>query len=202
MSEEDDLRINTLHRFAKHSPRLVLQEYSHCEVPAGCGGVVLRWFDETSGLPVSLRLFAEEMNGDTWLDGQELPSVRATLADGEHVFSAHLWRKTTDTGLHPVLVALSVLPDASSDEDLLHRASPVWRMTTRAPEEGWTEIAFADDTWEDVPLAPRQLVEALDGWQARVVRDAEALGQRIYAIPRPDVWLRVRFRFAKPEGAR
>ena len=37
--DSEALRLNTLNRFRKHSPRLLLEEYSHCEVPAGCGGV-------------------------------------------------------------------------------------------------------------------------------------------------------------------
>jgi hypothetical protein len=37
-----DLRLNSLSRYTKRSPEYVLEEHSHCEVPAGCGGVVLR----------------------------------------------------------------------------------------------------------------------------------------------------------------
>jgi hypothetical protein len=35
--------LNSLDRFRKHPGQLVLEEHGHCEVPAGCGGVVLRW---------------------------------------------------------------------------------------------------------------------------------------------------------------
>ena len=39
----------------------MLEEYSHCEVPAGCGGVVLRWRDPEAGIPlrVSIASFGE-----------------------------------------------------------------------------------------------------------------------------------------------
>jgi hypothetical protein len=35
-------RLNSLDRFRKQPGRLVLEEHSHCQVPAGCGGGVLR----------------------------------------------------------------------------------------------------------------------------------------------------------------
>ena len=38
-------KLNGPDRYRKRSPRLVLEEHSHCEVPAGCGGVVLRWIN-------------------------------------------------------------------------------------------------------------------------------------------------------------
>ena len=41
--DKPDLRLNELERFRKTSSRLALEAHSHCEVPAGCGGVVLRW---------------------------------------------------------------------------------------------------------------------------------------------------------------
>src|SRR5574339_211352 len=69
-SDDEALRLNTLHRFRKHSPRLLLQEYSHCEVPAGCGGVVLRWIDREGGLPVVVRVAALGPVR-AWLDGTE-----------------------------------------------------------------------------------------------------------------------------------
>lgn len=45
----DNLKLNTLDRFTKQPGLLALQESSHCEVPAGCGGVVLRWIDPRAG---------------------------------------------------------------------------------------------------------------------------------------------------------
>ena len=76
MADDDDadaadaeaLRINKLHRFAKHSPRLVLHEYSHCEVPAGCGGVVLRWLDPATGRPCVIELGSVDLRACVWLD--------------------------------------------------------------------------------------------------------------------------------------
>lgn len=38
-----DLELNSIDRYVKSSPRFVLEEHSHCEVPAGCGGGVWEW---------------------------------------------------------------------------------------------------------------------------------------------------------------
>lgn len=88
-SSDDDLRINTLHRFAKHSPRLTLQEYSHCEVPAGCGGVVLRWVDPRRGVPIRVRAIVLGET-KTWLDGAPLPGGHTRIEAGTHVLAVHV----------------------------------------------------------------------------------------------------------------
>jgi hypothetical protein len=38
-----DLSLNSIDRYRKRSNRLILEEHRSCELPAGCGGVVLRW---------------------------------------------------------------------------------------------------------------------------------------------------------------
>lgn len=35
---DQNLKLNSLSRYTKQSPNLVLQECEHCEVPAGCAG--------------------------------------------------------------------------------------------------------------------------------------------------------------------
>ncbi|HHO49363.1 MAG TPA: hypothetical protein ENK18_00465 [Deltaproteobacteria bacterium] len=84
--EREDLRLNTLHRFSKHAQRLVLEEHSHCEVPAGCGGVVLRWRDPATGLPLSV-YFATLGEAELWIDGQLAPSSQIELAPGAHTLA-------------------------------------------------------------------------------------------------------------------
>ena len=49
-----ELKLNSISRSSKQSPRLVLEEHGHCEVPAGCGGVVLRWRGHDDPIPVKL----------------------------------------------------------------------------------------------------------------------------------------------------
>src|SRR5687768_6072864 len=65
---DHDLKLNGLSRYAKESPRLVLEEYGHCEVPAGCGGVVLRWRNPDQPIPMVVHSFS----GNGTLDYQGL----------------------------------------------------------------------------------------------------------------------------------
>jgi len=135
MTDDDDLKINTLHRFAKHSPRLVLHEYGHCEVPAGCGGVVLRWIDPTLGKPATVRV----SNGDVWLDGVELPTSRTQLVPGPHLLA-----------IHGSDVQVSVVLDDHNQHDL--SVAAVWRCTQTEPGPGWQAVTFDDRPWRtDVP---------------------------------------------------
>ncbi|MCP5093519.1 MAG: hypothetical protein GY949_21640 [Gammaproteobacteria bacterium] len=84
----NDLRLNSLDRFEKNSERLVLEEHGHCEVPAGCGGVVLRWFNPNSGVPVifhggladRLTIYVDEVQAD---------SGRVIVPYGEHLLAIH-----------------------------------------------------------------------------------------------------------------
>src|SRR5262245_31746736 len=83
----DDLRLNSLGRFRKSTSRLTLEAYSSCEVPAGCGGVVLRW--RRSGAPILVSFFA---HGDgkvigCFLDGEPLHQQRTLVQQGTHVLS-------------------------------------------------------------------------------------------------------------------
>lgn len=90
MSDDDEaLRLNTLHRFRKFSPRLLLEEYSHCEVPAGCGGVVLRWIDPSAATPAVIRVFADAQLS-SWLNGVAIESGRVDLRPGMNVLALAL----------------------------------------------------------------------------------------------------------------
>ena len=77
--DERELRLNSI-RFDKQSPRLTLEEHSHCEVPAGCGGVVLRWRQRTTiPLEIWLHVVGEFQ---AFLDGKSLISGRPLLEQG------------------------------------------------------------------------------------------------------------------------
>lgn len=55
MAEEPLL--NSIDRFRKRPQRFVLEEHGHCEIPAGCGGVVLRWRNPQAAVPDAQRAF-------------------------------------------------------------------------------------------------------------------------------------------------
>src|SRR5262245_22835845 len=77
-------RLHSLDRFRKQPGRLVLEQFSHCEVPAGCGGVVLRWRNPNAALPVMVHLYAP-VRVACHVDGSQLASARTDLAPGRHV---------------------------------------------------------------------------------------------------------------------
>jgi len=66
-----NLRLNGIDRFVKSSPHLHLEEYDSCEVPSGCGGVVLRWTNINS--PIALDLVIRQ-NGKLqgWMNGRAM----------------------------------------------------------------------------------------------------------------------------------
>src|SRR5262245_44488778 len=96
MSDEQPL--NTLRRFRKHPQRLVLEEHSHCEVPAGCGGVVLRWRNPLAAVPLTLSLYAP-VKVTFFVDGAALQSSRVDVAPGRHVLGIAIENVDLDNGL-------------------------------------------------------------------------------------------------------
>jgi len=52
-----ELKLNSLSRYQKNSPQFILEAHGHCEVPAGCGGVVLRWWNPSQGVPVQMWVY-------------------------------------------------------------------------------------------------------------------------------------------------
>jgi hypothetical protein len=180
---DDDLELNTLHRFAKHSPRLVLEEYSHCEVPAGCGGAILRWRDPDEGIPLQLAVAAD---GDvTVLVDGGFVGARFALAPGSHTIAVAV------TNARTPVIALALRIAGPGQE--LNRRDPVWatREQTRISRfhvEGWGQRRFDDSGWgtpsaAEVDLGNRE-------WRFRQLENQGAL-----LIPTlgPDLWLRDTF---------
>jgi hypothetical protein len=180
-NDDDDLRINTLHRFAKHSPKLVLHEYSHCEVPAGCGGVVLRWIDPHQGLPATVRLVAPAARGTLWLEGTKLASSLFQLRPGTRVFALHLTR--TKPVAQPFCLAIAF----DRGEDSVVRLD-TGRYTTTQPDERWLAPAFDDRAWPLLPLASVELIEAQD--QRRTFEWNAGRGAAAFALEHDEIWAR------------
>src|SRR5262249_6025263 len=84
--DERELKLNSLARYSKTSPLFILEEHGHCEVPAGCGGVVLRWRNPQRGVPVTMWLYAGG-GCRVYLDGKVTTSGRPVVPFGEHVLA-------------------------------------------------------------------------------------------------------------------
>jgi len=85
MSDSDDLRLNELQRYRKTSSRLALEVHSHCEEPAGCGGVVLRWRRPGAPIGISLLSYVSGSSEGPFLDGKRFDEQRMTLAPGREL---------------------------------------------------------------------------------------------------------------------
>ena len=191
-TDDDDLRINTLHRFAKHSARLILHEYSHCEVPAGCGGVVLRWIDPASGAPARIDLVTPGCDGTTWLDGVEQTASTVLVRAGARVLALHLRR--VKAGPHPFVC--SVRYDSEPEIDLVSLGPARWVATTTRPGDEWTAHAFDDAAWTPLgPVAAGQRAPVDQRTGLRLDR-AAARGQPIFQLDVDELWVRAHFEAA------
>jgi hypothetical protein len=211
--DEEDLRLNTLHRFAKHSPRLTLQEYSHCEVPAGCGGAVLRWVDPRRGIPVRVRVIVLG-EAETWLDGKQLPGGYTRIESGAHVIALHVtklgraaWEHNASSVPRPVPLIVSVFADGGPNQggggiadDLLERARRVerrWTSVKPAPE--FAATGFDDRTWRVLGPAAEDLLEPLPAHTRRTLERMRRDGTSMFTLGDPaeptleEAWVRIAF---------
>ncbi len=209
MADTDDdeaLRLNTLHRFQKHSPRLLLQEYSHCEVPAGCGGVVLRWLEREEGLPVMLRVasLAPAATTKVWLDGRNVSDVSTfELKAGTHVLALEL-RELPRPGT-PLLVRVDI--NLPRDNGTLLRSAPDhrWWVSSEAPAADWLTEEFEckapawsqalghADALAELPQDQRWRWESLMREPYRANDPLLSDAARPLALPGTHAWLRTRF---------
>jgi hypothetical protein len=137
-----ELELNSLDRYVKSSPQYVLEEHSHCEVPAGCGGVVLRWRDRFTSIPVELAVaVAGEAQVEVRVDNEKPPSVRPLLPPGRHVLMVAVEPGST-------MLAWVTSPDVEGP--LLWTPGPAdaWRFTTDEPAPAaWTDPDFDVSSW-------------------------------------------------------
>lgn len=156
-----DLKLNSLARYAKASPDLVLEEWDHCEIPAGCGGAVLRWWNPAQGTPVSIWVHSSA-GVVVYLDGRAVHYAVPLVTAGPHVLTFEL----AHTGDRPVvlLVAACSRADTASGRTSAERSDrPVvlsapdgsWRYSGEAPpSRAWTQPGFDDAGWAVMQSAP------------------------------------------------
>jgi hypothetical protein len=142
------LRLNELERFRKTSSRLALEAHGHCEVPAGCGGVVLRWTRPGAPFGVTFAKYFARPVEDLCLDGKPLTEQRAQVTPGTHVVSFTIDPPGED-GF--VMMTLRLTPDilTARQKKTASRADGSWRATLDAPPPGdaWRLPDFDDSTF-------------------------------------------------------
>jgi hypothetical protein len=153
MSTPPDL--NSVSRFRKQPGKLVLEEHSHCEVPAGCGGVVLRWRNPLAAVPLTLRIYTPAPVV-CFIDGAEVQSARVDLAPGRRVFGFFLKEAELSAGLILFVATrqqtlTNRIPPSTVTELPLHVLTAddgTWKCTVNEPaNDDWKMAAFNDDNW-------------------------------------------------------
>jgi hypothetical protein len=154
MAQEQEL--NSLERFRKRSARLVLEEHGHCEVPAGCGGVVLRWrAPEHLTCPVTIYSYSPTPV-ECRIDGAEPESSHGNFPVGRHALTFLF------AGVDPAAVLLVCaavqdlrrpvlhLPPGLADRALkvLTADDDAWKYALGpAGDDAWLTPAFDDSAW-------------------------------------------------------
>ena len=157
----DDLKLNSLSRFSKQSPRLHLEEHGHCEVPAGCGGVVLRWYNPAKGVPVLINVYTPQPPVAVLLNGVSPITMRPLVPPGETVIALEFDGVISEHALLMIAAARPAdgqysIPDGAPVL-LRSDADGTWRFSTSAPPDGWMMPSFDAAPWRELverPLAP------------------------------------------------
>lgn len=160
--DERELKLNSLSRYAKTSPHFILEEHGHCEVPAGCGGVVLRWRNPRAGVPFTMWLETDGP-GKMYLDGTAPSSSRPLVPFGTHVLAfeiaaydpayttlmfAGLYKQDDDIHVR------TTASDRGEQTSVLSAADGTWKYCLDEPEDDtWTRPGFDDDGWR--PMVER-----------------------------------------------
>jgi hypothetical protein len=203
-----ELKLNSLSRYSKQSPLFILEEHGHCEVPAGCGGVVLRWRDPRAGVPLVMRMYAAGECAVT-LDGQAPPSARSVVPFGEHALGFVV------SGFDPAYLVLMFVAANDKPERSVSRvddpvsvvtaADGFWRYTVRQPaDDGWQRPGFDDRGWRDMPRLderrpPEDPKRDYDQYAVRRLADAGAVGLGVPEAAQT-VWIRREFTLQAPDA--
>ncbi len=200
------LRLNSIARYQKQSPEYVLEEHSHCEVPAGCGGVVLRWRNPHLSVPIEMRLYAVGAVS-FMLDGDEPLSSRPLVPYGDHVLcwtiaefdptaAILLFAGVCDTSA----INVSVTPPPDGNGNPIYTATDgSWRYTYTAPADNdWLRPHYDDSAW--LPMVTRPVTppdEKAYGAAYRLKRLQEAGAEGLGVVGAIEkVWIRRRFSLA------
>jgi len=186
-----------------------LEEHSHCEVPAGCGGVVLRWLNPNQGIPLQVWLYAAG-KPEFFLDGIKPASGRPLIPWGQHVWGI------TISEINPEYAVFSFAAFYGGKEthikstgastypvSILSAADGSWKYSLTEPDNAdWATLSFDDSSWE--PTIPREINPAAlektsrDAYRIRKLQELDAMPLGISQTG-SKVWLRRVFDL-KPEG--
>ena len=186
-----DQKLNSLERFRKRSPHLVLEQHSHCEVPAGCGGVVLRWRNPREARPLRFHLYTSG-KAECWLDGEPLQRGHFDLVPGRHVLAIVIEQGDRTALLRAALIhdTERVTAEGAAGEvpfRVISAANGSWKATLSPPGEGWQGLGYNDADWGAMAACtiPEVNWSEPGAYQWHACEDAGAPGLRASSLPRP-----------------
>ncbi len=175
---DEELELNTLHRLQKHSSRLVLEAHGSCEVPAGCGGVVLRWLNPADECYLLFTAFTGDQF-QLFLDGRPVRSSAFTVPTGNHVLALHSPASS--------FFLLAVQKNTYPRQELLlsSQADGSWRGTNHPPPSNWTQPDFRAD-W---PALSQVSCKSKEWGKQRL----EEMGAKPLGLSKGPLWVRRSF---------
>jgi hypothetical protein len=205
----DPQRLNSLDRFRKRSGRLVLEQHDSCEVPAGCGGVILRWRNPHAALPITLYLYTP-VPPHLLLDGAAPQTARVDLPPGKHVAGFALEDVDLSAGLllfvasHDPTVGKLASPTELTEPALkiVSAGDGTWKYALDPPPDTWALPSFEDD-WPAL-VAVRTPTLDRNARGAYQCRECVRLGAACLGLPAPvpsprgKVWIRKAFEIPAP----
>lgn len=166
---EDQLSLNSLSRFSKQSGLLHLEEHGHCEVPAGCGGVVLRWYNPATSIPLLLRLFCAG-KASVFIDGTVPTSARPLVVPGRRILTIEV----SEASHEQALIMFAAVYDRRASQKLpeearcavLSAADGSWFFTVTPPRDDTWRVSDADMIgWEPMIELPIDVPDRKQAWQ-------------------------------------
>lgn len=176
--DDDELELNTLHRLKKHSNRLVLEAHGSCEIPAGCGGVVLRWLNPAQDCYLLFTVFTGE-KFELFLDGEPLRSSAFTVPVGRHVLALH------SPASNFLLVAIQKHIHPRQELLLCSEADGSWLGTNKPPPKNWAQPDFSAD-WP----ALTQVACKAEDWNRKRLKE---MGAKPLGLSKGPLWVRRSF---------
>lgn len=203
MARRRNIQVNELPRYTKTSEQLVLEEYSSCEVPAGCGGAIMRWIDPTEALPLHLWFYCTGKNETLSFDGQPMSSSRIDARPGKHVVAANIVPENREQALLGLALRFGDTDTLYSEPkrspaighkiEILSGANARIVGLAKAPEnEDWKKIDFDDSQWTPLTRAAVKAARPERDWHLDQV---EKTGAQRIALPkaRGSIWIRCTF---------
>ena len=135
-------------------------------MPAGCGGVVLRWYDPRAGVPVLFRAYIPGPSR-IFLDGAALASSRPLVAPGHHVLAIELEASLPGQGLVTFSATYDPTPgdEAGRARVLLSLPGGAWVFNTSpAPDDGWRVCDDDPSGWVPMVQSPMDTPDRKSGW--------------------------------------